>query len=634
MGDLAASKPGGDPPQEDDGDPIQPASMDPPNDASSMEVCEATMEKPLASYRTKLMTNTQRQGEGGNWPEEEEEVTVEPGDIIIGCEGNLPSLDLSIAFQKRLEKRWEQSVIVKLLGKNISYRVLTARLKSLWQPSAPFKLIDLENNFYVVKFQNKQDYLHSLVDGPWSIFNSALCVFPWTSDFCAASGKVEKAVVWVRFPDIPLHTYHPSILNALGDLVGESIRIDQATREYQRGRFAKIAVEVDLTKPLKGTILFRGKEKAVIYEGLPTLCYSCGSADHTMDKCPLLSQSAEGSNPVTSQTSPERTGMMNEEIHAKISGGGSSGAGPWMNAPVRARRNPQRKAPIPKVAPMVSNAQPSGSRFEVLATDLDRQGGVEDDREEGLGPWIVVAEKREPKPKPKRITKKDIQPTQQRTTSPGPSNPQVQTRTPLAEVTNADLNTTSQTHWVIKSPLSDPTSANKQLNRPAQTHNPTLNIPDQPQTQPITKQTNKPTYSTNQHSAIPSLVTPLNQVLSKEEAEEIAEMSRVLPESSTSNTSPLSRTRPKSQPPDLNPIDVAETHSPPGPSSSKNSKLGMSLKRSTTPSFKRRGQKGGLGPISEDEETLLLHEEMQSMELEPLSQQSNAHLQGNLPPNF
>ncbi|KAJ4845063.1 hypothetical protein Tsubulata_015507 [Turnera subulata] len=459
MGDLAASKPGGDPSQEDDGDPIQPASMDPPNDASSMEVCEATMEKPLASYRTKLMTNTQRQGEGGNWPEEEEEVTVEPGDIIIGCEGNLPSLDLSIAFQKRLEKRWEQSVIVKLLGKNISYRVLTARLKSLWQPSAPFKLIDLENNFYVVKFQNKQDYLHSLVDGPWSIFNSALCVFPWTSDFCAASGKVEKAVVWVRFPDIPLHTYHPSILNALGDLVGESIRIDQATREYQRGRFAKIAVEVDLTKPLKGTILFRGKEKA----------------------------SAEGSNPVTSQTSPERTGMMNEEIHAKISGGGSSGAGPWMNAPVRARRNPQRKAPIPKVAPMVSNAQPSGSRFEVL---------------------------------------------------------------------------------------------------------------------------------------------------SKEEAEEIAEMSRVLPESSTSNTSSLSRTRPKSQPPDLNPIDVAETHSPPGPSSSKNSKLGMSLKRSTTPSFKRRGQKGGLGPISEDEETLLLHEEMQSMELEPLSQQSNAHLQGNLPPNF
>ncbi|KAJ4839501.1 hypothetical protein Tsubulata_049594 [Turnera subulata] len=75
------------------------------------------------------------------------------------------------------------------------------------------------------------------------------------------------AVVWVRFLELPLHTYHSSILNTLGDLVGESIRIDHATREYQRGQFAKIAVEVDLTKPLKGTILFKGKAQKVIYEG-------------------------------------------------------------------------------------------------------------------------------------------------------------------------------------------------------------------------------------------------------------------------------------------------------------------------------------------------------------------------------
>ncbi|KAJ4842005.1 hypothetical protein Tsubulata_044327 [Turnera subulata] len=285
------------------------------------------------------------------WIEEEDEAEVEPGDIIVGSVDRIPSLDLSPTFQQRLEKRWEKAVFVKLLGKNISYRALTSKISSLWKLKGHFKVIDLENKFFVVRFDKKEDYIHCLVRGPWSVFNSALCVFPWRPDFCASSGKVEKAMVWVRFPELPLHTYHTSILNTLGDLVSESIRIDHATREYQRGRFAKIAVEVDLTKPLKETILFKGKAQKVIYEGIPTICYNFGKADHSMAMCPLSALAPNPGGPSTSipETVPKKGSPVGGIAH---SNNVCPGEGEWMTVPVRPHRPNHSKLPPHHATPV------------------------------------------------------------------------------------------------------------------------------------------------------------------------------------------------------------------------------------------------------------------------------------------
>ncbi|KAJ4828641.1 hypothetical protein Tsubulata_046021 [Turnera subulata] len=75
---------------------------------------------------------------------------------------------------------------------------------------------------------------------------------------------------------------------ATGSLVSEPIRIDVHTRDKQRGKFAKIVVEIDLLKPLKGKVELQGKSYLVEYEGLPTVCYNCGCTDHCMASCPLL----------------------------------------------------------------------------------------------------------------------------------------------------------------------------------------------------------------------------------------------------------------------------------------------------------------------------------------------------------
>ncbi|KAJ4837427.1 hypothetical protein Tsubulata_012759 [Turnera subulata] len=592
-----------------------------------------TGDKPM-SYLEKLKAGGPEEQQEADWLEEEEEVAVEPGDIITGTEGEIPTLDLSLSFQKRLEKRWEQAVIVQLLGKSISYRVLTAKIRSLWQPVGPFKVIDLENNFFVVKFADKRDYLHCLVDGPWTVFNSALCVFPWNSEFCASNGRVDRAVVWVRFPDIPLHTYHPSVLNALGDLVGNSVRIDQATRDHQRGRFAKIAVEVDLTNPLKGTIRFRGKEQKVIYEGLPTLCYQCGSANHTMEACSARSQSS-AHKPSSSDDAPGAD-KGKEKVGTQSTGGSDhrTGAGAWMNAPVRQRRTQPRKSSTPVVAPSPNPNVTTGSRYEILGEDLDRNGGIEETETGGLGPWIVVAEKKGPKIKKiPKTSKTDHSRNPQN--KPNPANTSSHGRTPLKDTTNTGPSSTqpmndlrvnkSPTITILQNLAQNITSPPPRPSSILTGHQTDTNLNQTPRVP-----TNKPQNSQGQHTAASAASTPLISVLTKEEAESAAEQSRLTQATLNPSISPLHRTKHKPKSPNLNHME--ETEAPPIPATT-GSSWGLAIKRGKLPAFKRRGQKGDLSPMTAEEETMIVDEEMNMEEEEGGGPTGGAHCQDIPNPN-
>lgn len=77
-----------------------------------------------------------------------------------------------------LAHKMKLTVIMHLLGKLIGYKALWVKLHSLWKPSDRFYLIDLDNYYYVDKFNSGEDYMHVLMDGPWVIFGHYLTVQP------------------------------------------------------------------------------------------------------------------------------------------------------------------------------------------------------------------------------------------------------------------------------------------------------------------------------------------------------------------------------------------------------------------------------------------------------------------------
>ncbi|KAH1075321.1 hypothetical protein J1N35_027649 [Gossypium stocksii] len=60
----------------------------------------------------------------------------------------------------------ELTVMVKLLGRNIGYGALLNRIVSLWKLAQPFRLMDVANRFYLIRFQCRVDYDTALSQGP------------------------------------------------------------------------------------------------------------------------------------------------------------------------------------------------------------------------------------------------------------------------------------------------------------------------------------------------------------------------------------------------------------------------------------------------------------------------------------
>ncbi|KAH9670347.1 reverse transcriptase domain-containing protein [Citrus sinensis] len=174
-----------------------------------------------------------------------------------------------------LVKPWRTAVVIKLLGRTIGYK----------SGSQGFTVIDLENDFSWLSLKRRVMPNNALTQGPWSILGHYLTVQQWSPRFDCSTETIDSGVAWIRLPGMPHHYYHKRILRMLGQVIGKVIKIDYNTESPCRGKFARIAVELDLAKPLCSQFLLDGKLQKVEYENLPLICYECGKYSHLSITC-------------------------------------------------------------------------------------------------------------------------------------------------------------------------------------------------------------------------------------------------------------------------------------------------------------------------------------------------------------
>lgn len=283
-------------------------------------------------------------------PEADEEICLQSGDVRLGMNGDIPTIDFAEHVLETLNRRMGFSVVVKLLGWTIGFWPLRSRLQSLWAPSGPFQLIDLDENCFLVKFRLEDDFQRALMNGPWIIFGHCLSVQPWTPSFNPRHHFISRIVTWIRLPYLPARYYHSDVIKSIGNTIGDVVKINYNTASGNRGRFARVTVMLDLTKPLIPRIQVDGEILFVEYEGIPSICFTCGRYGHSQEGCPV-NHVAPGQDP---RHPPTR------EIHTRESREDSV-FGEWMIAQRKKRtfdRGTRPEAP--------ARNQPSGSRFSVL----------------------------------------------------------------------------------------------------------------------------------------------------------------------------------------------------------------------------------------------------------------------------
>ncbi|KAK8568597.1 hypothetical protein V6N12_007145 [Hibiscus sabdariffa] len=83
---------------------------------------------------------------------DEDEIEILDGDVSKTVVDGIISIDFSDRVRNLAIKSFDQTVVVKLLGRRIGYNTLRRKLYDLWKPAHAFHLRDIENDYFLVTF--------------------------------------------------------------------------------------------------------------------------------------------------------------------------------------------------------------------------------------------------------------------------------------------------------------------------------------------------------------------------------------------------------------------------------------------------------------------------------------------------
>ncbi|KAK8993843.1 hypothetical protein V6N11_008058 [Hibiscus sabdariffa] len=87
-----------------------------------------------------------------------DEVVVLDEDCIITEFVEFLTIKFSDRVHDQIDYGMKNVITVRLLGRNIGYGTLVNRLHALWRPLGEMQLIYLENNYFLVQFEDSRDY--------------------------------------------------------------------------------------------------------------------------------------------------------------------------------------------------------------------------------------------------------------------------------------------------------------------------------------------------------------------------------------------------------------------------------------------------------------------------------------------
>lgn len=193
---------------------------------------------------------------------------------------------ISPSVEKVFLQPWSNAVVVKLLGKQIGYRMLQSRIMKLWLGTCCSLIVEVANRYFQVKFFDNEDAINALTEGPWMILGYYLHVQFWTLDFDPWINKINKVVSGVRSLDLPVHLYDQRVLKVIGKALGHVLSIDFQIDSSTRSRYARMAIELDTIVLIQRKIWINNKDQLIIYENIPKVFDGCGSIGHLVASCP------------------------------------------------------------------------------------------------------------------------------------------------------------------------------------------------------------------------------------------------------------------------------------------------------------------------------------------------------------
>ena len=129
---------------------------------------------------------------------------------------------------------------------------------------------------------------------PYFVYGSNLMLKILPRCFRFGSDVMTTVPTWIQLPDLPLDCWNDRALSKIVSKVGIPISTDQLTRTIDRISFARVLVEVDVSKDLVTSVEVKLPtgvvyDQLVVFESPPKYCKKCKTFSHGDAGCNKVS---------------------------------------------------------------------------------------------------------------------------------------------------------------------------------------------------------------------------------------------------------------------------------------------------------------------------------------------------------
>ncbi|KAE8803759.1 hypothetical protein D1007_20269 [Hordeum vulgare] len=165
-------------------------------------------------------------------------------------------------------------------------------MQRAWGLHKEAKFRDLGSNTFEVHFGSEGDWKHAMNNGPWQYDFSVLILKEYDRNTRPSEMVFDKVDLWVRVDDLPPGKRIEAFGKALGNWLGEIVRVDTDSDGFARGQHLRVRAKIPVYEPLvRGFYLKASPEDKVgtgfdfYYEKVLHFCFSCGRLVHVGGVC-------------------------------------------------------------------------------------------------------------------------------------------------------------------------------------------------------------------------------------------------------------------------------------------------------------------------------------------------------------
>lgn len=123
---------------------------EPPDDGRDEEMRDNCRQKNV-SFKDAVLNNILESSKLDNeW--EAENLELHSNDVHKVVLDGIPTIDFSEWVYNLIDESMSKTLMIKLLGRKIGFNALWSKVCALWKPMNRFKLMDIENDYYLAKF--------------------------------------------------------------------------------------------------------------------------------------------------------------------------------------------------------------------------------------------------------------------------------------------------------------------------------------------------------------------------------------------------------------------------------------------------------------------------------------------------